>query len=259
MITTKGQVKIMDFGLAKLAGRTAITKEGMTLGTVAYMSPEQGRGEKVDHRTDIWAFGVVLYEMITGQHPFKGEYDQAVMYLIMNETPEPITGLRTGVPIELEQVVNKCLEKDAAKRYHHIDEVLVDLRLKAIQTELQPPAGAENLTLKALLRHARKPRFAIPAILIMAVLCFFAVRFYNASAKIQWARSTALPEIDNLIGKQKFGEAFSLARQAERYIPDDPLLRKLLQSCSTPVWIKTTPPGAVVYCRDYLSVDADWE
>ncbi|MCI0697479.1 serine/threonine-protein kinase [candidate division KSB1 bacterium] len=128
MITTKAQVKIMDFGLAKLAGRTVITKEGTTLGTVAYMSPEQARGEKVDHRTDIWSFGVVLYEMITGQLPFKGEYDQAVMYSIMNEEPEPVTGLRTGVPMELKRIVSKCLEKAPEERYQSSTEIQVDLK-----------------------------------------------------------------------------------------------------------------------------------
>jgi serine/threonine protein kinase len=95
------------------------------------MSPEQARGEKVDHRTDIWSFGVVLYEMITGQLPFKGEYDQAVMYSIMNVEPEPIipTGSgHTGVPMELERIVNKALAKKANERYQHADEMLVDLQ-----------------------------------------------------------------------------------------------------------------------------------
>ena len=127
-------------------------------------------------------------------------------------------------------------------------------------TDLRSLRDGEPSQATASLRGIlRQPRFAIPAILIIAVLCFFAIRFYNASAKIQWARSTALPEINNLLEKKKLGEAFSLARQAERYIPEDLLLRKLLQSCSVPVWIKTTPSGAEVYCRNYLSVDADWE
>ncbi|MCI0697476.1 protein kinase [candidate division KSB1 bacterium] len=128
MITNRGEVKIVDFGLAKLAGRTKLTKEGATLGTVAYMSPEQARGEDVDYRTDIWSFGVVLYEMITGQLPFKGEYDQALMYSIMNVEPEPITALRTGVSMELERVVNKAMCKKPEERYQHINEIIVDLR-----------------------------------------------------------------------------------------------------------------------------------
>ena len=87
-LTTRDQVKIMDFGLAKLRGQTILTREGTTLGTVSYMSPEQARGEEVDHRTDIWSLGVVLYEMITGKRPFKGDYEQAVIYSILNEDPK---------------------------------------------------------------------------------------------------------------------------------------------------------------------------
>jgi len=128
MLTERGDVKIMDFGLAKFGDHTKLTKEGTTLGTVAYMSPEQAKGDDVDQRSDIFSLGVLLYEMLTGQLPFKGDYDQAVTYSILNEEPEPITGLRTGIPLELERIVGKCLEKDASDRYQHGDELLVDLR-----------------------------------------------------------------------------------------------------------------------------------
>jgi len=128
MVTAKGQVKVLDFGLARLTGQTRLTKTGTTLGTAAYMSPEQTRGEKVDGRSDIWSVGIVLYEMLTGQRPFMGDYEQAVVYSIMGEEPEPVTGLRTGVPMELEQIVNKCLDKDPSGRYQRADELIVDLR-----------------------------------------------------------------------------------------------------------------------------------
>ncbi len=128
MITSKGQAMIMDFGIAKLSGETKITQTGTTMGTVAYMSPEQARGEKVDHKADIWSLGVVLYEMVIGQLPFKGDHEQAVMYSILNENPEPMTALRTGVPMELERIVSKSLQKDPAIRYQHTDDMLVDLR-----------------------------------------------------------------------------------------------------------------------------------
>ena len=145
MITDKGQVKIMDFGLAKLKGKSKLTKAGTTVGTTSYMSPEQSMGKDVDHRTDIWSLGVVLYEMITGQLPFKGEYEQAVVYSILNEEPEPVTGLRTGVPKELERIINKALEKNPSERYQHVQDIMIDIkglrkknklrRLKGIHTD----------------------------------------------------------------------------------------------------------------------------
>ncbi|MCH8872981.1 serine/threonine protein kinase, partial [candidate division KSB1 bacterium] len=110
MITEKSRVKIMDFGLAKTASNLELTKEGMTLGTVAYMSPEQTQGNKVDHRTDIWAFGVVLYEMLAGEQPFKGDYEQAIIYSILCEEPQNVSDLNPSVPTELIDVVAKALQ-----------------------------------------------------------------------------------------------------------------------------------------------------
>ncbi|UCC40852.1 MAG: protein kinase [Candidatus Aminicenantes bacterium] len=128
MISEKGQAKIMDFGLAKLSERTEITKTATVMGTVAYMSPEQSMGEAVDHRTDIWSFGVMLYEMLTGELPFKGDLDQVVLHSVLYEEPEPITGMRSGIPLELEGIVNKCLEKEASERYQTVADLKADLR-----------------------------------------------------------------------------------------------------------------------------------
>jgi len=108
MVTPKGQVKIMDFGLAKLKGKTEkITKNGMALGTLAYMSPEQTRGKKVDHRTDIWSLGIVLYEMITGGLPFAGEYESTVLHSILYDDPTPMTQIQPASPLEIDRIVKK--------------------------------------------------------------------------------------------------------------------------------------------------------
>lgn len=141
-ITNDDQIKIIDFGLAKASRHTMLTKSGTTLGTVPYMSPEQAQGSEVDHRTDIWSLGVVMYEMITGQLPFRSEYETALVYSILNEDPEPVTGLRSGVPMDLERIINKCLEKDPQNRYQHSDELRVDVR--RIEKELSRDVAAKS-------------------------------------------------------------------------------------------------------------------
>ena len=127
MLSGTDQVKIMDFGLARVHGGAQLTKAGSTLGTAAYMSPEQARGEHIDHRSDIWSFGVVLYEMLTGQMAFRGDYEQAVIYSILNEEPEPLSQLRADVPVALQQIVERMLGKVPDHRYQDMKEVIADL------------------------------------------------------------------------------------------------------------------------------------
>jgi serine/threonine-protein kinase len=119
IVTTDGLVKILDFGVAKLVNEVGLTQTGTTLGTVAYMSPEQAAGADVDRRSDLWALGVVLYEMLAGRTPFAGEGPQAVIHNLLNREPEPLTTVRSEVPASLDRVVQRALSKDVGQRYQH--------------------------------------------------------------------------------------------------------------------------------------------
>ncbi len=163
LVTTSGVAKIVDFGLAKLAGQTLLTKSGSTVGTAAYMSPEQARGEAVDARTDIWSLGVLIYEMVTGQRPFKGEYENATLYAILNAEPELLSGLRTGVPKELERIVTKALAKDLAHRYQHVGDLLVDLNVLK-------EASHQGATPQFLVKRARIFQRSILTIVAMGIV-----------------------------------------------------------------------------------------
>jgi len=166
LITTDGLVKIVDFGLAKLAG-AKLTRTGATLGTAQYMSPEQARGEQVDARSDIFSLGAVLYEMLTGKHAFPGEYEQATIYAILNEMPAPVTSLRSGVPMELERIIEKALAKKSSERYQHVDDLIVDLK----ECTKEAASVGRNDTAVSLRGKARPwLRFWIPAAIILAAI-----------------------------------------------------------------------------------------
>jgi serine/threonine-protein kinase len=128
MVNSKNQIKVMDFGLAKLKGSLKLTRTSSTVGTLAYMAPEQIQGGEVDARSDIFSFGVVLFEMLTGKLPFRGEHEAALIYSIVNEEPEALGKYLPGVSPDLERIVQRALEKDPDDRYQHVDDMVSELR-----------------------------------------------------------------------------------------------------------------------------------
>lgn len=207
MITPKGQVKIMDFGLAKVKGATKLTKAGSTLGTAAYMSPEQAQAEEVDHRSDIFSFGVVLYELLTTKLPFRGEHQAALMYSLINEDPQPIARFNENVSPEIERAVLKALAKDKEDRYQHIDDLLADLRRERksleyakagyMRTGAFTPASA-SAPLSAPIKPKKNIlKYLIPAAAIVVIGIVFAI-FNPFNLQVSTQKSTAASEKSSL-------------------------------------------------------------
>jgi serine/threonine-protein kinase len=189
MVTPSDQIKIMDFGLAKISNRTKVTIQGSTLGTAGYMSPEQAGGETVDNRSDIWSLGVILYEMISGQMPFKGDYEQAVVFSILNEDPEPLTSVRTNVPLELERIATKLLQKDPALRYQNVVEVPADLKAISVVGGSSTTISRISSPQTAIKSVPSQPKVSILPWIIAGVMTLLAVAFIIAP----WESKPDLP------------------------------------------------------------------
>lgn len=197
MITEEGKVKITDFGLAKLKGTAQLTKTGSTVGTAAYMSPEQIRGEEADHRSDIFSFGIVLYELTTGHLPFRGEHEAALSYSIVNEEPVPLKSFRVTLPSSFGNIISRCLEKDRDKRYQHAEEIVTELR--KVQLEI-------TTSMSALSKRSKLPWIVSAALVVFALITLY-LFFPPKPASVE-RKSIAVLPFKN-ISEEKENEYFS--------------------------------------------------
>jgi serine/threonine protein kinase len=232
MVRPDGYVKVLDFGLAKLTetdlqnnNLTAQTMKGAVLGTLGYMSPEQVIGDKIDHRTDLWSVGVVLYEMLTGKNPFKSENRQATFNSILSFEPPPVSELNAKLPIELDRILSKALEKDAEMSYQTASDLRADL--KRVRREIDSSPSLRSGTLTQRLKGAEKQRnfLLLPLALLLIILTgagiwFFISRYGRAIPAEDWGKATNL-QLTEQAGTEYFpslapdGKSFVYTRESD--------------------------------------------
>jgi tetratricopeptide (TPR) repeat protein len=212
MITSEDSAKILDFGIAKLSGQEGLTRPLSTVGTVSYMSPEQAKGKDVDVRTDIWSLGIVMYEMITGRLPFKGDNTQSILYNVMNEEPRSVKDLRAEVPPELEHIIHKALSKDPKKRFSSGRELAAELEdLKTRLTVGKLPIFRP----KYFFRSRKRVMTASAALLLVVVAAFVAWLMTHPSMAFEERDKLLIADVDNQTGEVVFDLALRTAIEAD--------------------------------------------
>jgi len=269
IVEESGLVKVLDFGLAKLADPTSEESEaatiatvpGMMVGTAAYMSPEQAEGKATDARSDVFSFGSVFYEMLTGKRAFEGQSSAALLAAVMRDEPQPVSAIRRDIPSEVRNIVVRCLKKNPSERYASGAELAA--ALKSVREVLFPESGSA-LTPARIAHEVRRTRVLVPLLILVLAITGGAFWLVKRSHEARWAREVALPQIASLaetsssLNQGKLPEAYSLAVQVEKVIPNDPALARLWPVISYRLVAESTPSGADLSYRNYVDPNGPW-
>jgi serine/threonine protein kinase/dienelactone hydrolase len=259
VVSETNRVKVLDFGLAKLiappAGATDVTATatlatgvGSVVGTPAYMSPEQAQARPIDEKSDVFSFGIVVYEMLAGRRPFSGDTPMATLTAIVGQAQTPLKSLRAHLPPDLERLTDSCLQKNPVAR-PSADDIVREL--EKIRHWIRPAP----ITLRNVLR---RPSVAVPLLGFLAAVLGVSYWWWTDTARTRWARGVALPEIQRLEDRSDYDGAFRLARTALESLPDDAQLKQLWINVTVSASIRTEPAGAEVAVKGYESTNATW-
>ena len=262
LVAKSGTVKVLDFGLAKLTkwgslnetdstvtgGPASVkTKCGEVLGTISYMSPEQAEGKPVDVRSDVFSFGVVLYEMLTGHRPFQGDSALSTITAILRD-PIP----EVEAPQSIKKILNRATAKVPESRYASARELKLELEV------YQQALSSSSIRVGDVVAVIKRPRLLIPTIALLLVVTMVAAWFAHRATRLEWARGTAIPKAAELASQGRFMEAVDLAREAEKHISGDPQLARLWPEISQKISIHTIPEGADVFMKPYSAAESQW-